>query len=281
MSKPLIELQVSLALWAIFLSAYACFADTVYLKDGQAEEGKIVEDAPDYVILLDQKTLWKKVFYKKLIREIKSDRHINLDTYKSQSDAGKPANSFAACNFADTVYMENGLVENGEIIEDNKDYIVLINSPESWQKILYKKLIERIDSAKDMDLHSFGKPAIQAAVAYQEIKAGSGYKFGDTVYMKNGLVENGEIIEDSQFYIVLLNSDNTWKKIFYKTLIEKIDSDKNIDLQSYKKSAGEDRPDSRQEDEAAVSQEGEKGAAKEKPTTGLRRLLENLFPFLK
>jgi sRNA-binding regulator protein Hfq len=261
--------------------AFASFglADTVYLKGGHIEKGEIIEDTADYIVVLDPRNLWKKVFYKKLIKRIVSDKKIDLKSYKKAGSEAKVGPDYA---FVDTVYLKGGHIEKGEIIEDTADYIVVLDPRNLWKKVFYKKLIEKIESAKSIDLDSYTKPPMGINTEVREVaKAVPDYAFADTVYTKNGLVEKGEIIEDSEYYIVLLVPDSMWQKIFYKTLIEKIDSDKNIDLQSYKKSAGEDRPDSRQEDEAAVSQEGEKGAAKEKPTTGLRRFLENLFPFLK
>ena len=70
--------------------------------------------------------------------------------------------------------------------------------------------------------------------------------FADTIYLKGGHVEEGEIIEDADFYIAILDPESLSERIIYKALVERIDSDKHIDLNTWKKST-EGTPDAQEE----------------------------------
>jgi len=134
---------------------------------------------------------------------------------------------FSSLILADTVYLKDGRVEKGEILEDADDYLVIFDPETSWRKVLYKDLITKVESDKPVDLESWEKQKKAAPKP--------DYAFADTVYLKDGRVVKGEILEDADDYLLIFDPDSLWKIVLYKDLITKVESDKPIDLESREK----------------------------------------------
>lgn len=58
------------------------FADIIYLKDGHKEEGEIVEEHDDYIVILNTKNLWRVVIYKRLIDKIERSKTTESKTHE-------------------------------------------------------------------------------------------------------------------------------------------------------------------------------------------------------
>lgn len=70
--KTLIFILTGIFLNLLFVTYV--FSDAVYLKDGRREEGEIIEETDDYIVILDPKSLWQIVVYKKLIDKVERDK---------------------------------------------------------------------------------------------------------------------------------------------------------------------------------------------------------------
>lgn len=89
MKRFIITLMVIVCLSLIFRAL--SLADIIYLKSGHKEEGEIIEENKDYIIIFDPKSLWRIVIYKRHIDKIEKEtvtiQEESKEAEKSKTDA--------------------------------------------------------------------------------------------------------------------------------------------------------------------------------------------------
>ncbi len=53
-----------------FILISGAMADTIYLKQGGRQEGDIIEETPEYIVVRDSDTNWEIVYYRRFIDRI-------------------------------------------------------------------------------------------------------------------------------------------------------------------------------------------------------------------